>query len=1156
MNRKNIRKFDRKTILDAITQVATRINASHGFMVDGIDIYKPGADLSELKAKLDLMAATEQSALGQSALGQSTSGQSSTGPSTSVQSTSGRGNPNSAKPSNPESLATLTDWQIMFSRNLQRFPSSVKSSMAFRRSLFKIDEVYEEGIIVGRYVDGGTVYQIYAAAKVHPAGCSCQSSDGQYACQHCYGFTELINEELIKSSSLAARIQARDFTQTKFDKARFRFDANLDSLNKLLRFVGRSPTEVVDLPPLQIVKRERVAWQISLEGRRPTLSLLVQAQKKRSDDWTKGRTTSLYSLDDGVERTPADEQALELYGNTYGSGLESAFIEALTCLIGQPNVIYGGKTIEILPGSACLKLVEGKDGWQVHLSQADRPQESLRHYFATDGVISFDQEDKYALVTRATVSQTQCMESLCSVGPFKQEHHVQLLLDRCHQLQSVVNILLPEKFGPIVENQSSLVMMLRFRTDGFLDYGIRVRDALDQLHLPGCGMLIVNGKKDDQPIQLKRSFEREQEQVRQLQRQLGLSPNQPHGKVTFEQGLHLLEELQQIPEQVDVLWDKESETPLRSLGTVSSKNLRVSIQQKRDWFQLNGLCELSGGTIELKDLMNTLSSPNTESIGNFVRIGDRGWAMITDELKDGLQKLADSVNHERGQMKFDQTAALAMRDLQGHLQIDATRPWQTCLERLATAEALEPEVPKLLQAELRDYQTAGFKWLRRLAEWGVGGVLADDMGLGKTVQTLAVLVDRADRGPTLVIAPTSVGFNWLREIKRFAPHLTTHSYRETDRNEFFQQLGPQHIVVCSYGLALRDVEKLAKVEWSNMVLDEAQAIKNSQSKTSQAIATIDADWKIALTGTPVENHLGELWSLFRIISPGVFGGWEQFRNRFATPIERNNDEDRRKALRDRLKPFILRRTKGEVLRDLPARTESNLIVELNDKERKLYDKYRMSILDQANEIANLPDVKDQRFKLLALLTRLRQIACHPRLVEKSWKERSTKLEQLLETLKELRDEGHRTLIFSQFVQHLGLIREMMDEEKISYQYLDGSTTPTQRQEQVDQFQNGQATAFLISLKAGGTGLNLTAADYVIHMDPWWNPAVEDQATDRAHRIGQTKPVMVYRLIAKNTVEEEILKLHEDKRDLVAGILDGTHAASSLSTQELIALLTK
>jgi SNF2 family DNA or RNA helicase len=339
-----------------------------------------------------------------------------------------------------------------------------------------------------------------------------------------------------------------------------------------------------------------------------------------------------------------------------------------------------------------------------------------------------------------------------------------------------------------------------------------------------------------------------------------------------------------------------------------------------------------------------------------------------------------------------------------------------------------------------------------------------------------------------------------------------------------------------------------------MVLDEAQAIKNSRSKTSIAIATIPAKWTVALTGTPVENHLGELWSLFHVVSPGVLGGWDQFRNRFAVPIEKNNDDDRRKALRNRLTPFILRRTKSEVLKDLPARTEMNLYVELSPAERAVYDSVRMSAIGEADSIAKLADVSDQRFRILALLTRLRQIACHPRMVHESWTEGSAKLTQLSETLLQLREEGHRVLIFSQFVKHLALIREMMDAEGVSYQYLDGSTPAAARQTEVDKFQNGDATAFLISLKAGGTGLNLTAADYVIHMDPWWNPAVEDQATDRAHRIGQDKPVMVYRIVAQNTIEEEILKLHETKRDLVAGILDGTHTAAKLSTHDLIELL--
>ena len=315
-----------------------------------------------------------------------------------------------------------------------------------------------------------------------------------------------------------------------------------------------------------------------------------------------------------------------------------------------------------------------------------------------------------------------------------------------------------------------------------------------------------------------------------------------------------------------------------------------------------------------------------------------------------------------------------------------------------------------------------------------------------------------------------------------------------------------------------------------------------------------AKWKLALTGTPVENHLGELWSVFRAVAPGVFGGWDQFRKRFAGPIERDQDEDRRLALRDRLQPFVLRRTKKEVLKDLPPRTESNLVVELNPDERDAYNRVRMSAIGELDEIARLGDIQDQRFRMLALLTRLRQLACSPKLVHADWPGRSSKLQHLADTLLELRSEGHRCLVFSQFVTHLQLIREMLEEEKISYQYLDGSTTPVQRQQRVDAFQDGMDEVFLISLKAGGTGLNLTAADYVIHMDPWWNPAVEDQATDRAHRIGQDRPVMVYRMISQGTIEEEILKLHDSKRELVAGVIDGSHAAAKLSPKALMELI--
>ena len=401
-----------------------------------------------------------------------------------------------------------------------------------------------------------------------------------------------------------------------------------------------------------------------------------------------------------------------------------------------------------------------------------------------------------------------------------------------------------------------------------------------------------------------------------------------------------------------------------------------------------------------------------------------------------------------------------------------------------------------------------------------------------------MLLDRRDSGPTLVVAPVSVGFNWQRETERFAPTLRPILYRETDRVEFLKTLGPGDMLITSYYLMQQHAEELSAVKWGTLVLDEAQYIKNSQTKTAQVVRGLDADWRLALTGTPCENHLGNLWSVFRGVSPGLFGSWERFREVFADPIEKGKVSERKQPLSRVLRPFVLRRTKSEVLKELPARTEVQLTAELSDPERRRYEDARLWAVTHLTGLET-DTGKDQRFQVLAALTKLRQFACHPRLVDQTWDKSSAKLDLFLETVDELREGKHRALVFSQFTSHLALIREALDERKIAYQYLDGQTTPKQRQVRVDAFQHGDGEFFVISLKAGGTGLNLTGADYVIHLDPWWNPAVEDQATDRAHRIGQTRPVTVYRLVAKDTIEEQILKLHGDKRNLVAGVLDGT-----------------
>ncbi|MFN7135247.1 MAG: DEAD/DEAH box helicase, partial [Myxococcales bacterium] len=377
-------------------------------------------------------------------------------------------------------------------------------------------------------------------------------------------------------------------------------------------------------------------------------------------------------------------------------------------------------------------------------------------------------------------------------------------------------------------------------------------------------------------------------------------------------------------------------------------------------------------------------------------------------------------------------------------EVDAPPRFRALVERLAPPGE-EPAVPLGLNASLRPYQVEGFRWLSRMAGWQLGACLADDMGLGKTVQTLAMLLERGSRGPALVLAPTSVCFNWVREARRFAPELNPVLYRETDRDRVLEQLGPDDVLVASYGLLVRDVDRLSRVRFATLVLDEAQAVKNVTTQRTRAVRALDAEWRLALTGTPVENHVGELFSLFDILAPGLLGTREEFRERFAVPIARDGDVARRAALGQLVRPYVLRRTKGEVARDLPSRTEIQLAVSLGEEERALYEAVRRDALAHLDGGAERPD----RFQVLAAITRLRQLACHPRLFDPSSALTSSKLERLVQLVEDLREGGHRALIFSQFTSHLALVREALDAREMRYQYLDGGTPEPERRRRVD-----------------------------------------------------------------------------------------------------------
>ncbi len=472
---------------------------------------------------------------------------------------------------------------------------------------------------------------------------------------------------------------------------------------------------------------------------------------------------------------------------------------------------------------------------------------------------------------------------------------------------------------------------------------------------------------------------------------------------------------------------------------------------------------------------------------------------------------------------------------------------QQCAALLAAGEK-STEIPAGLNAELRGYQVAGYKWLARLGHMGLGAILADDMGLGKTIQTLTLLLSRCEDGPALVVAPTSLLTNWARESARFTPALKcvrlAAGGSAKARKKALTDAGPGTVVLTTYGLMQRQAALFAEKKWHTVVLDEAQAIKNPDSLRAKAAFQLNADFRVALSGTPVENKALELWSLMKFLVPGLLGTKKSFEASHSTAAAAGQGYEV-VGLRARVQPFLLRRTKSEVLPELPPRTDVAIEVEPGKKQGALIE-----LLRQEAEKACRGE---SHMEIFAALMKLRQACCHPSLVSPHGNIPSAKMEAFRELVSELKEGGHRVLVFSQFSGHLALVRAELEHLGLTYQYLDGKTPPKTRQKRVDAFQAGEGDVFLISLKAGGTGLNLTAADYVVHLDPWWNPAVEDQASDRAHRIGQTRPVTVYRIVIANSIESQILAMHEKKRDLAERLLSGSQSVK-LDPESLLVLL--
>jgi superfamily II DNA or RNA helicase len=541
----------------------------------------------------------------------------------------------------------------------------------------------------------------------------------------------------------------------------------------------------------------------------------------------------------------------------------------------------------------------------------------------------------------------------------------------------------------------------------------------------------------------------------------------------------------------------------------------------------------------------------------WVALSDGTLARISSSIESLADEAAAVLNGAEGRLPAHQLGRLDRWIEENDGRIDAA------VERLrgrlrAMAVAAEPTMPRGLEGTLRPYQKLGLAWLQFLQALGAGGILADDMGLGKTITTLAFLLQRKEAegaAPSLVVCPTSVATNWLREAARFTPGLRVRLHHGPGRGRGGQPIADADLVVTTYALLRRDLDALAAVPFRCAVLDEAQNIKNSDSATTRAAGRLDASMRLALSGTPIENRLRELWSLASFANPGILGTARAFETRFERPIATDRGSPLAAELRAVVRPFLLRRTKDDVLRELPPKTEIDRIVTLSGTDRRIYDALAHTLRAGVRK-----DIEKRgglgALSVFTALTRLRQMACDPRLVDARLGRdggESAKREAFLDLVRELVAEGRRALVFSQFVELLTLWRRDLDAEKIGYEYLDGKST--KRDEIVRRFQEGTAPLFLISLKAGGAGLNLTGADTVIHCDPWWNPAVEDQATDRAHRIGQEKPVTVVRLVTRGTIEEKMLSLKAKKRELTQVVIgDDAGALEGLTEADIQTLL--
>lgn len=902
-------------------------------------------------------------------------------------------------------------------------------------------------------------------------------------------------------------------------------------------------------------KTSRVAYLINMEYH--YIEPILQTSTDQVN-WTTGRTISLLKFLKGELPNPTEadlriSKAINVHKGYYGKlDCDLSFDLAIPFLIGHPALYIKADTLlplELVAAEPTLEIKKDKQNYKLTTNVTD-----------INVALQLTQETKtrYQVLVLNT-KQREIINTLIKIPtlPLQAKDKLLQFIALINEDIQVYSDLIDNRAGALSKITADSRVIVQLQPSGMgLKAELFIKPFATQPPYCRAGqgaksiLATINGVKSqalrlmDKEIENRNNISYEFQQITE-------ATDESSDSFYFEtpiQSLEMLERLNKFTDIASVEWPEAAKYKVTPKANFQS--LSFIVKTKNNWLELSG--ELKVDEELVVSIQTLLSALKKSTTGRFVELGQGEYLALTEQLRKQLSEIeAAATFDKKGNILLPQFSAPIVDNFSDSgAIIKGDTHFKALLTNIKNTQTKEYIIPKQLKAELREYQAEGFRWMARLADWGAGACLADDMGLGKTIQAIAMLLHKATEGASLVICPASVLLNWKREINRFAPSLRTLVLNEaTDREAMLKEAGEYDVVLVTFGLIINEEKLITGKNWAVTALDEAHTIKNKETKASKVAMQLQSGFRLLLTGTPIQNHLGEVWNLFSFITPGLLGSFDHFTEYFINPITQDKDKNRQKQLKKFITPFLLRRTKQAVLDELPSKTEILKEVELSEEEKAYYEALRREA-----EISTSQTTASERLKVLAEITKLRMAACNVNLVNKGLRLKSSKTEVFLEIVDELTENGHRSLVFSQFTSELALIKEALDEKNIEYLYLDGSVTIPNREKLVKEFQTGTVPIFLISLKAGGLGLNLTAADFVIHLDPWWNPAIEDQASDRVHRIGQERPVTIYRLIAQNTIEEKIIRLHTSKRDLADSLLEGSDLSAQLTRDELMELL--